>query len=88
MNKLFKSIIDFCFHPKTVYNEWFDFKNFHVNIKIQPKKYIKDYKEICDLVDNFNYEKARFELKKAKEKWGIFEFLHIENTLLLKEEQE
>lgn len=70
MNKLFKSIIDLCYHPKNVFDEWFHFKKFQVNIKIEPREYRKDCEEIYDLIDDSEIKKARLELEKVKTKWG------------------
>jgi len=70
MNKLFKSIIDLCYQPKNVFDEWFHFKNFQVNIKIEPREYRKDCEEIYHLIDDSEIKKARLELEKVKTKWG------------------
>lgn len=70
MNKLFKSIINLCYHPKSVFDEWFDFKNFQVNIKIEPREYRKDCKEIYNLIDDSKIKKARLAFEKAQIKWG------------------
>lgn len=88
MSKLLKSIIDLCYHPKNVFDKQFYFKNFHVNIKIEPREYRKDCEEIYHLIDDWEIKKARLELEKLKTKWGLNRELWILELRIEEKEME